>query len=188
MHSLTMVLMMYCRLLTNAGRQSGRVFVIIYFPLHFLGWVKLNSSPVCFGAKHDHFGKFHVPPSSHSLWLASIKLVHKNGYVSCETGTRSNWSYWGCAGLAGQVNVVITTSANHIILPAAQYFVHHAKWSRIPGYNSLSPELVMSFPDRPHQVNSGQELRLWYGEDLVNWAEGDNGGYSCCDVYARFGG
>ena len=46
----------------------------------------------------------------------------------------------------------------------------------------------MSFPDRPHQVNSGQELRLWYGEDLVNWAEGDNGGYSCCDVYARFGG
>ena len=149
-------------------------------------WRKLNSYPVCFGTRNNLFGKFHVPNTRRPLRLASIKLVHLYGYVSCETGTPSNWSYWGCAGLRGQVNVVITTSANHIILPAKQFFVHHAKWSRIPGYDSLSQELVMSVAHHPFQVKSRQQLRLWYGEDLVNWAEGDNGGYSCCDVYARF--
>ena len=30
---------------------------------------------------------------------------------------------------------------------------------------------------------SGEELRLWYGEDLANVFEEDNGGRVCCDVY-----
>ncbi|KAL9960060.1 hypothetical protein ACROYT_G033461 [Oculina patagonica] len=45
-------------------------------------WIKLNSAPVCFGAKGDQFGKFSVPSGGS---LLSIKLVHLNGYVSCNT-------------------------------------------------------------------------------------------------------
>ena len=53
-------------------------------------------------------------------------------------------------------------------------------------YNSLSPELILSVYSHPRWVSSGQELRLWYGEDLVNSSEGDNGGRACCDVYALY--
>lgn len=58
-------------------------------------------------------------------------------------------------------------------------------WSRVPGYTSVSPELVLSFFN-PYSVQSGQELRLWYGEDVMNVSEGDNGGTACVDIYAIY--
>ena len=114
--------------------------------------------------------------------------------MSCYTPTSdiSNWSYWGCGdkntwhGINEKVNVVITTSANHVILPPNQFVTHSAKWARIPGYNSLSPELILSVFSHPRWVSRGQELRLWYGEDLAGIYEQDNGGRACCDVYALY--
>ena len=141
---------------------------------------------MCFGAKSDQFGKFSVPSGGK---LLAIKLVHLQGYVSCDTRQVYHWSFWGCGShgnLKGHVNVAITTSANHILLPASQFFTGSSKWSKIPGYNSLSPELVLSVFSSPLTVSSGQELRLWYGEDLTASTESDNGGKSCCDVFARF--
>ena len=149
-------------------------------------WHKVNSSPVCFEAKTNQFGRFYAPSSGK---LAAIKLVHRYGYVSCHTGSTSHWSYWGCGAepcLRGQVNVVITTSANHVLLPSSKFITTGTKRSKIPGHNSLSPELVLSVFSQPHGVTAGQELRLWYGEDLVNQSEGDNGGRACCDVYAHY--
>jgi len=151
-------------------------------------WRKVNSSPVCFGAKNGQFGKFYVPKSGK---LAAIKLVHLYGYVSCFATVTSYWSYWGCGDntwhdLNVKVNVVITTSANRMLLPPNQFITHSAKWSKIPGYNSLSPELILSVFSDPHQVNSSQELRLWYGEDLMDWTDTNNGGRVCCDVYALY--
>ncbi|KAL9960072.1 hypothetical protein ACROYT_G033475 [Oculina patagonica] len=148
-------------------------------------WIKLNSAPVCFVAKGDQFGKFSVPSGGS---LLSIKLVHLHGYVSCAINSVNYWSYWGCgthSSVKDHVDVLITTSANHILLPPSQFITNHYKWSKIPGYNSLSPELVLSVFSSPLTVTSGQELRLWYGEDLLN-NESDNGGTSCCDVFARF--
>lgn len=60
-------------------------------------------------------------------------------------------------------------------------------WSSIPGYDSLSPELVLLALSNPPFVTRGQELRVWYGEDLNKKAKvDDNEGKSCCDIYARF--
>ena len=149
-------------------------------------WTKLNTAPVCFGAKGNQFGKFYVPSDGK---LLAIKLVHLHGYVSCVNYRVSHWSHWGCgtySSLIGQVSVAITTSGNHILLPPSQFITGSGKWSKIPGYNSWSPELVLSVFSSPLTVTSGQELRLWYGEDLVNYTESDNGGKSCCEVFARF--
>ena len=86
--------------------------------------------------------------------LAAVKLVHLYGYVSCHTaGPISYWSYWGCGdnqwnGINTQVNVVITDSKNQILLPPSQFLntkVPSIKWYTVPGYNSLSPELVLPF-------------------------------------------
>ena len=62
----------------------------------------------------------------------------------------------------------------------------HQRWA-IPGYNSLSPELVLSVFLNPISLSSNQVLRLWYGEDLANHKEqGDNGERVCADVYSTY--
>ena len=144
----------------------------------------MSSSPVCFGAKNSDFGSFHA---NFYGKLAAVRLVHLYGYVTCDTRHKTYWSYWGCgsygAGL-GKINVVITTQANTVILPPEELIVtHSSKWSQVPGYDSVSPELVLSF-FQPRQFQYGEELRLWYGEDLTNSGEGDNGGTACVGVYA----
>ena len=152
-----------------------------------VGWRKVNKWPVCFEAKGSRFGRFYVPRGR----LAAIKLVHLYGYVSCHVHGPSFWSYWGCGdnpsmGLNTQVNAVITDSSNHILLPPIQFQkISSLKWYRVPGYNSLSPELVLPFFSSPKWVHSNQELRVWYGENLVK-NNGDNGGKVCADVYALF--
>ena len=161
--------------------------LLVVYPLG--RWMKANSSPVCFGARGNKFGTFHAPSTGN---LGAIKLVHLYGYVSCDTRKVSHWSYWGCgdnpwSGPTNKINVVITTSSNSIILPPTEFMtLAHLKWYTIPGYNSLSPELVLAFFSRPRSIVSGQELRLWYAEDLLNRSEGDNGGWACCDVYALY--
>ena len=150
-------------------------------------WQKQNNAPVCFGAKSGQFGRFYVKTAFKRV--AAVKLVHLYGYVSCDTRHVSYWSYWGCGlyreGL-GKINVVKTNSDNQVLLPPSEFIVNDGvKLSRIPGYDSLSTELVLSFLS-PSHVDYNQELRVWYGEDLMNAGEGDNGGTACVDVYAIF--
>ncbi|KAL9960949.1 hypothetical protein ACROYT_G034458 [Oculina patagonica] len=149
-------------------------------------WLKANSSPVCFGAKSYSYGRFYAPSRGR---LASVKLVHLYGYVSCNTASLHHWSFWGCGTsrwVKNKVNVVITTSSNHIVLPPRQFFSGGGKWSYIPGYNSHSPEIILSFFSHPYWVYKGRQFRVWYGEDLVNYTESDNGGKVCADVYALY--
>ena len=145
---------------------------------------------MCFGAKNNHFGKFTVTIGGR---LASVKLVHFYGFVTCDTTIPYSYSYWGCSiyhsGLKDHVGVVITTSANRVLLPSSQFMKGGAgkyKWSKILGYNSFSPEIVLSVFSNPPSVSKGQELRLWYAEDWSNYTEYDNDWTSRCDVFARF--
>ncbi|CAH3180513.1 unnamed protein product [Porites lobata] len=156
---------------------------------HSVRWRKVNKLPVCFEAKGNHFGRFYVPEGR----LAAIKMVHLYGYVSCHVHNQYFWSYWGCGDspasreLVDKVNAVITDSSNNILLPPLQFQTSsNLKWYRVPGYNSLSPELVLPSFSSPEKVHSNQELRVWFGENLVNISEGDNGGTVCADVYALF--
>jgi hypothetical protein len=55
-------------------------------------------------------------------------------------------------------------------------------WYDLPGYGPNSPELVFSDPGFRY-LYYGQKMRIWYGEDLYNYTEGDNHGYTCMDVY-----
>ena len=99
---------------------------------------------------------------------------------------------WGCgySQVQHKVNVVITTSTNRILNPPNQLLssTHggEGKWQHIIGYNSWSPELVLSVFSHPHWISYLQQLPVWYGEDLMDWGEGDNGGRVCCDVFALY--
>jgi len=68
----------------------------------------------------------------------------------------------------------------NILLPQSQQHVFV-----VPGYHTNSPQLVFPDVQPPLQVSSGQELRVWYGEDWIDGSENDNGGLSCVGVYAR---
>ena len=145
---------------------------------------------MCFGTKYNQFDKFTVPVGGR---LASVKLVHLYGFVTCDINIPYSWSYWGCSiyhgHLKDHVGVVITTSANRVLLPSSQFMLGgygKYKWSKILGYNSFSPEIVLSAFTNPPSVAKGQELRLWYNEDLTNYSENNNDGTSCCEVFARF--
>ena len=140
--------------------QFKRSYILLY--LVAVRWRKVNKWPVCFEAKGNQFGRFYVPGGR----LAAIKLVHLYGYVSCYVQRPSFWSYWGCGdnpwmGLNTLVNAFITNSSNNILLPPIQLRnISEGNWYRVPGYNSLSPELVLPFFSSPKLVNSNQELRV----------------------------
>ena len=131
-------------------------------------------------------------PEVTSLEILPLQLVWRYGYVSCDTRVTSYPSYWGCSDnpvTGPRVNVVITNLSNHILLPPNQFIddvTNHQTWYTIPGYNSLSPELVLSVFLNQISLSSNQVLRLWCGEDLVNQYEGDNGGRVCADVYSTY--
>ena len=149
--------------------------------------VKANFRPLCFGAKDNQSGRFNVPCGGE---IAAVKLVHLSGYVTCDKRNFSHWSFWGCGShpLAKYyVDVTITTSTNTIISPPSPILNDQRAglWFELPGYNSLSHEIILP-RFSPYSVSLGQELRLWYGEDLVDFTENDNAGWFCSDVYALY--
>lgn len=120
----------------------------------------------------------------------SLKLDHVSGYVACTARSIYHYSFWGCgsyAPLKKYLNVVVTTSSNRVISPPSQFFTHKdgGKWYELLGYNSHSPAIVLPFFSS-YWVRRGQQFRLWYGEDLVSYYEGDNAGKVCCNVYALY--
>ena len=147
-------------------------------------WVKLNLRPVCFGARDDKYGTLDVPYGGK---VAAVKLVYLSGYVTCNNRKLSYWSFWGCGDNAlHRLNAIITTSSNTVITPVSPFLKEGTKnWYDLPGYNTYSPEIILP-RFSPYSLNSGQELRLWYGEDLVGSTESDNGGLVCTDVYALY--
>ena len=83
-----------------------------------------------------------------------------------------------------ELGTVLTTSNDVILLPD---FPELQTWYSLPGYNADSKEIVFKGLKNPLLLTSGQELRIWYSEDLQNAAtEDDNGGTTCADVYAMY--
>lgn len=166
--------------------------LLVHFQVSGYDWVKLNTDPVCFGARGQAYGSFYLPSSQSFYRLAAIKLVHLYGSVTCDSGSSTSWSYWGCyiPNFRSHVNVVVTIGYRRI-LPAWKYIdktnsnSKYRLWSRIPGYTGLSNTLVLS-DDYDRRLSGGQELRLWYGEDLRDSTDDNNAGRTCSNVYARF--
>ena len=136
-------------------------------------WVKLNDSPVCYGAKGDSYGSFTY---GKNIFVSAFKLVFLRGYVSCGRNRKSNWC---CDPNKPNICTLITDGHNNVLVPESGKISSY----RIPGYTSSSPDLVIC-RDTPLCVFSTTEIRLWYIEDLLNKSESDNSGKTCADVYA----
>lgn len=146
-----------------------------------IAWVKLNTDPVCFGAKDNSFGAF-TWGKDELIW--AFRLDHRSGKVTCSNGGgSSSMSRWGCNPNSA-IKVFLTDSQNTVIAPQfAQYTGSRRTSYNIPGYDSSSPYLIFFMGRNAYRFHNSAQLRLWYGEDLHDFTEYDNGGRSCADVY-----
>ena len=156
-------------------------FFNVFLVLTETPWRKLNSAPVCFGAKDNQFGRFRVEVGGS---IQAVKLVHLSGGVNCDL-PRNAYSKWGCdrPNLKQYIFVLLTNTSNTILLPMGQ-----SQGSRytLPGYDAQSSEIIFSGFPNPLHLSSDKELRLWYAEDLRDHTEDDNNGTSCTDVFAKY--
>ena len=144
-------------------------------------WVKLNKSPVCFGASGNSFGKFIY---DRNIMVSSFMLVHRSGSVTCNK-LLPRYSYWGCTAHTKALAVILTVLGDQqekILAPAASKVNPQGSYV-LEGYTSSSSILVFCASKKPHCIFANSELRLWYGEDFKNSTESDNAGRTCADVY-----
>ena len=161
-----------------------------YFPSVHL--VKINTSPVCFGARNSSYGVVTIPKAGHVI---TFKLVYISGYVNCRFTDSQFQSKWGCTvNLPPNPNigVFITDHQRQRVLPTddALFFhdssCHNNNLYSVPGYSAESSELRFSNFSSPLAVSVGQEFQIWYTEDLFDCWEEDNEGQTCTDIYGLY--
>ena len=81
--------------------------------------------------------------------------------------------------------MLLTDQNNKLLAPKANT-VKSDGWHKLAGYSSSSSVLVFCASKKPQCVFANDELRLWYGEDLLAGSrDRDNGGKTCADVYGQ---
>ena len=156
-------------------------------------WQKINTEPVCFGARDDKYGAFNITKTG---LLKTMKLVRKSGWIKCNA--IDPISYWGCANVPVYGNndlmTIITNVKKEAILPPAGNLKTLANgWCNnkklfysLNGTNHTSRELVFGDLTNMVWVSRNQELQIWYGQDWIDCAELDNSGATCVDVYVWY--
>ena len=171
--------------------HGKRVILLFFFCFIFsVYWEQMTTSPVCFGASTDSFGRFVTPIAGD---LLTFKLIHQSGSVECAAG----WpSHWGCTHSNlppdRRLGTVITNSQGVRLLPKDDYFLEglphcNKHYYGLPGQTADSPELLFDNFSTPLHVSVGQEFQIWFGEDLNKCWHEDNGlGKTCVLVLGLF--
>ena len=166
--------------------------VILLFFRHFFfsdHWKQMTTSPVCFGASADSFGRFVTPIAGD---LLKFKLIHQNGSVECAAGSSS---HWGCTypemPQDHRLGTIITNSQSVRLLPKDYYFLKgvpcHSHFYGLPGQTVDSPELLFDNFSTPLNVSVGEEFQIWFTEDLYKCGYADNGlGKTCVLAFGLF--
>ena len=169
-------------------------FKISHYCLNFsegeAAWYQINHGhhPVCFETRNNRPGQV-TYRGAQGMLVGALKLVYRSGEVRCVSDVAYN-SRWGCHGYsflkAYPLNVIITDRHGNVIFPLQQFIKHGSGlWYTMPVVDDKhSDELVFSNFDYPLYLHPNMELRVWFGEDLKNWAESDNQGRVCVDVFA----
>ena len=149
----------------------------------------MTTSPVCFGASADSFGRFVAPIAGD---LLTFKLIYQNGSVECAAGSSS---HWGCTypemAQDHRLGTIITNSQSVRLLPKDYYFLKgvpcRSHFYGLPGQTVDSPELLFDNFSTPLNVSLGEEFQIWFTEDLYKCGYADNGlGKTCVLVFGLF--
>lgn len=154
-------------------------------------WHKINTNPVCFGARDDTFGSFNITQPGH---IGALRLVHIYGLLVCHSISTN--SFWGCEVplyVDKTLMTLISHSSSRSVLLPRRKLTQMGLFDpntcgieltyRLDGFNDSSPELIFNTSSVPLAVSSNQEFWIWCGQDLADCSESNNYGQSCVDVY-----
>ncbi|KAJ7373740.1 hypothetical protein OS493_011349 [Desmophyllum pertusum] len=101
----------------------------------WITWVKLNTSPVCFGAKDNSYGAF---TSGKNAFIWAFMLKHQSGGdLNCGNYGGGN-SLWGCGANKKDIYTFLTDERNNIIGPRfskpSEFSTYSVKYE-LPGYH-----------------------------------------------------
>ena len=152
-------------------------------------WQKLNTDPVCFGARGNKYGAFNITKTGR---VRTMKLVRKSGSIRCNTVYGD--SFWGCMKRASysskQFMTIMTNNKGEALLPPTEALKDSGCGKRynyeLEETGHKSPVLVFRNLSSLLPLARGQELQIWYGQDLVDCSEENNSGTTCVDVYAWY--
>ena len=152
-------------------------------------WQKINTDPVCFGARGNQYGAFAVTKSGR---LKTMKLVRRSGEVRCNP---QSVSHWGCInpkhyGNNGLLTIITNANKESVLPPAGDLKPagcnQKSHFYNLDGISHTSPELVFRDLSNQLSVSRTQELQIWYGQDWIDCDEGNNSGTTCVDVYVWY--
>ena len=176
----------------NKINNHEKRVILLFFPPFFFSvhWKQMTTSPVCFGASADSFGRFVTPIAGD---LLSFKLIHQSGSVECAAGWSSRW---GCTlpsvSKDHRLGTIITNSQSVRLLPKDDYFFVEGSpcnnhYYGLSGQAADSPELLFDNFSTPLNVSIGEEFRIWFTEDFYKCGYADNGlGKTCVLVFGLF--
>ena len=147
-------------------------------------WKKINTGPVCFGARDDSYGAFNIRESG---VIYTFKLVHLSGSITCSPAYPP--SYWGCdnSALTDTSLQTVITFKNSSALLLADYREKGCNFLyEIEGVGVYDSELRFNNLPTPISVSVGDEFQIWFTQDLNNCSEDNNSGQTCADVYAWY--
>ena len=147
-------------------------------------WEKLNSVPLCYGARDDTYGEFAFSKAGS---IMKLTLTHINGFLSCNPMYPP--SYWGCdhPSLAQGKLMTLVTFQNRTRLQPAKIFGSpcNPQYS-INGSSLNSTSLSFEPFDIPLAAAVDDNFQIWFGQDFTNCSEDNNAGVICVDVHALY--
>ena len=135
----------------------------------------MQAENICYKAKDSGFGVINLKQEG---LIRGIKLEHVSGKLTSDIfhSYRANLS--GCNSRTKSneavLSTVITDADNQVAFPA------NSNSSKV----AVSHVLVFTNFVYPNYFDKGQELRIWYNSDLLDFTEFYNGGIHCVNVYA----
>ena len=136
--------------------------------------VALKWNVVTVGSSNDNYAtiRVNIPSGRYKLKLVSI-----TGYLSCIGAAYMEYfTTFGCMKQDGtnEIRMVVTDTNNTALLPNSKGYSHDGK---------ISKSVFITFND-PIDLQFGQDLRIWYKDDLENHSEHDNFGLTYIRVLA----
>jgi len=172
--------------------ESSTVYILVAFLgttfLFCEGGIDWSvATKICVKGKGNSPGHWVMPRSG---VLRAAKLTHvgnlSSSHITCDYRRPHYKTFWGCnyRWTKGYIGILVTDEYNNILFPAPH--LKRGGWYKLERKNAMSPELVLGNPFAKDalKVTAGDEVKIWYGEDLYNHGEGDNGGLTCMHASA----
>ena len=161
-----------------------------------------GADQVCFGAGGDDLGDDNYARFELPVDAQAVKLVYQSGGVSCNFAGRGYYSRWGCDEDRTSSMGTFLTKADKggmstladIVAPVRDHVVSDNLWYEpFDDNHAMGNELTFSAgaQNGPGITFTGQaageypagQYLIWYGEDLADRSQHDNGGATCVKVF-----